>query len=132
MPDECGNAQYRYLINKTEKDKKPPLSLCLSFRYPSKIQDRNQSDLAKLVMTPSLSGLIIPHILSCMVKQICPALLTWAFSPYMAFVSYVYSELVQRIASSYMPEIQFSKPMLKPAWSLLVHNQMGRITLPGN
>lgn len=87
-------------------------------------------------MTLSLSGLIIPRILPCMVKQICPALLTWAFSPYMICVPSVYSKHLERIASSHMPPIsQFFKAFAdsslvfastqpngkcNPAWELIV------------
>lgn len=90
----------------------------------------------KLVMTLSLSGLIIPRILPCMVKQICPALLTWAFSPYMICVPSVCSKHLERIASSHMPPIsQFFKAFAdsslvfastqpngkcNPAWELIV------------
>lgn len=99
---------------------------------PPSLNNETRNDLVKLVMTLSLSGLIIPRILPCMVKQIFPALLTWAFSPYMICVPSVYSKLLQRIASSHMPEIQFSKPLLIAAWSLLVHNPMESVTLPGS
>lgn len=81
----------------------------------------------KLVTTLSLSGLIIPHVLPSMVKQICPALLAWAFSPYLVFVHSVCCKLLQRI----LPPICLKSSIQTYAWSLLVHHQMERITYLG-